>query len=138
MSFWAERLGGAPRPPVPPSAPQASSAPWWAAPAAAPADASAYGAPLPPPPAASQTPVRVPTYQRQAQGSCPECGGEDFFQVDARQGPRCYDCGYCGGNRTRNSTQGTPAVASQATAGTRAARQVPGAGFRPDVIVGHV
>lgn len=135
-NFWAERLAGAP-PALPPGPPAGRplAAPWWATPSA---PQTAYGSPAPAAPAAPYAPARQPASQRQARGRCPECGGDDYYEVDPRQGPRCYGCGYCGGNRTRNSTQGVVATTGQAPGNARAARQITGAGYRPDIIVGHV
>lgn len=140
-NFWADRLGQGhrPPPPPPPAASPPAATPWWATPTTVPdASQAAYGPPVPPSPPAAYVPVRPPPHQRQARGRCPECGSDDFFEVDPRQGPRCYGCGYCGGNRTRNSTQGVVSTTGQAPSNAKAARQIAGAGYRPDIIVGHV
>jgi hypothetical protein len=143
MSFWADKLNapaapaaGEPPRPAPASAPAGA---WWAPQAAAQPqappqyapDTLAVYVPATPPP-------HVRQLARQSAVSCPECGSEDYFEVDRHQGPRCYACGATTGNRTRNSTQGMTAVSQRGSGPPRAARQVSGPGYRPDIIVGSL
>lgn len=134
MSFWADKLnqGGAAQPAVPPPVPASPSGAWWA-PQSQVQSPAGQQAPLLP---AVYVPVKPPPHLR-ASGFCPECGSDSYFEVDPKQGPRCYACGATSGNRTRNSTQGT-AVVSQRSGPTKAARQVTGPGYRPDIIVGSI
>lgn len=143
--FWADKLNGpaavpppalpAARPPAPAAPPPAG--PWWGptyqqpqpqAPVYAPAGPEVY--------VPTVLPLHMRQVARQTLANCPECGGDNYFEVDPKQGPRCYSCNSTAGNRTRNSTQGMAATSQGGS--VRAARQVVGPGYRPDIIVGHI
>lgn len=144
MNFWAERLGQSPAPSPAPVPPPHGGQPWWATPTV---QQSPQQTPHPSqlPSGAGGGSLYAEHYQPSRQlesaaasrGRCPECHGGDYFEVDHRQGPRCYSCGYAGSRRIRNSTQGVAFVGKN-PATARAARQVTGSGFRPDIIIGHV
>lgn len=133
-SFWADKLGARPAPaPAPSAAPQQppQAGAWWQQP-------TAYARAAAPPPAPAEqsapyVPTRIPQHQREGQGNCPECGSADFYRANPRVAPRCYSCGW----PIRHSTSGT-AIVNNTSGEPKAARQIKGAGYRPDIIVGHV
>lgn len=124
--FWANVLG---TPPQQPSTPQnPADTPWWQRPVTpvVPLQQSPQ-AQAPQQPAQQNAGQQVEAslqrtqWVRQATGNCPGCGSDNYIEVDRRQGPRCYDCGYpvvqSGSGVSLPSQSGAPATP---------ARQIPG------------
>lgn len=81
------------------------------------------------------TPTTVaPSVPAPAETTCPECGSVNYGGALGSNQMRCFDCNY--GASYRNTTQGDATVKSEGV--TKAAKQVPSAGYNPQVIVAKV
>ncbi|MGW3860270.1 hypothetical protein ACWEDZ_02130 [Streptomyces sp. NPDC005047] len=135
--FWLNKLreNGTPAPAQPQAGLTPTGTPWWAHPT--------YSRPQGPeqPQAPQQTPEALQhTYQTERAQSarqterCPSCSGDHYWRPTPNAMATCFDCGW----PVQNSTQGV-AIANNSSAPSRASLHQPkGAGYRPDVIVGHM
>lgn len=77
-----------------------------------------------------QPPAPKNTTFAKSQGTCPGCGGDNYFAMGSAQA-RCYDCGYPIEQQASGLTgnDGGP---------SKAARQVPSEGYQPQNITGRI
>lgn len=68
------------------------------------------------------------SHQRSQAGSCPGCGGDNYFSMGQGK-PRCYDCGYPIEQQSTGMTASGP---------SKPARQVQSSGYQPTNIQGRI
>lgn len=126
-NWWANKLGSpAPRQSTPPAAPPAR-VPVQVSPA------QAHGIPVEYDPNQDTLTTTKAASARQTD-MCPECMSGNYFAAPGSKYQRCYDCGYpviqSGSGPTMPSTNSGQAVTP--------AKQITGAGYQPNQIVGRI
>ncbi|MFE6745920.1 hypothetical protein ACFVGM_08725 [Kitasatospora purpeofusca] len=131
-NFWADKLAATT--PAPPAAPLPARDTWWGSDIYT-RDHRVPQAPEKPaehqPAAAGALPSRAQHLRQN--GTCPSCGGSDYYRATPSTVQMCYSCGY----PVQHSTSGLGSP-NASTPGRAALGQVRGSGFQPHTIVGRV